>query len=75
MKKEKRKKRGREGGMKRGGGGAREGEREERRKRGLTILGVMVLEVCSKTSAKEYTPNNFLFFKKKGKLKETKSTT
>lgn len=56
------------GGMKRGG----EGEREERRKRGLKILGVTVLEVCSKTSGKQYTPNNFFL---KRKLKETKSTT
>lgn len=69
--------------MKRGSEGSRKGGRKEEKEEGkegqkeekrLKNIGVMVLEVCSKTSGKEYTPYNFFFFKKR-KLKETKSTT
>lgn len=57
-------KRGSEGGRKGGREKEKEGQKEEKK---LKNIGVMALEVCSKTSGKEYTPYNFLLKKKETK--------
>lgn len=74
-KKERERRKGGQEGEKRKEEGRQKGKRKEERKGGrkggsLKNIRVMVLEVCSKASGKEYTSYNFL--KKKKKTKRNK---